>query len=118
MNPLKVLATILAISLPAAAASAPLPDDVACRLGAYAAPGGGAVILVPADNGGLRYLMPDGERGTLRQTDGGDFIETPPRPAVRLSVPQCHSEPRLPLAGTEREQVLKIIREALEKRPA
>lgn len=99
MNPLKVLATILAISLPAAAASAPLPDDVACRLGAYAAPGGGAVILVPADNGGLRYLMPDGERGTLRQTDGGDFIETPPRPAVRLSFPQCNSEPRLTLGS-------------------
>jgi 4-hydroxy-tetrahydrodipicolinate synthase len=27
-------------------------------------------------------------------------------------------EPRLPLSGAEREQVLKIIREALAKRPA
>lgn len=95
MNPLFFLAAALAIALPAAAVSAPLPEDVACRLGAYAAPDGGAVILTPLDKSSLRYLMPDGERGTLRQTDGGDFVETAPRPAIRLSFPRCDSAPRL-----------------------
>ena len=95
MNPLSVFAAALAIALPAAAASAPLPDHVACRLGAYAAPGGGALILTPMDKSSLRYLMPDGERGTLRQTDGEDFVETAPRPAIRLSFPKCDSAPRL-----------------------
>ncbi len=95
MVQLRVLVFALTIALPTSAPSAPVPDNCACRIGAYEMPGGGALILTPGDKSGLRYLMPDGERGTLRQIEGGDFIETAPRPPIRLSFPQCDSAPRL-----------------------
>lgn len=99
MNPFSCIVAALAIALPVVAASAPLPDDVACRRGAYALPGGGAMILTPTDGASIGYLMPDGERGTLRKVDGDDFVEIAPRPPIRLSFPRCDLAPSLTRGG-------------------
>lgn len=109
MKPLSCLVAALAIALPAAAASEAVPDDVVCRLGAYAVPGGGAMILTPIDSASISYLMPDGESGTLRRTGTGDFVELAPRPPIRLSFPSCDRAPVL-TRGTSPTVTLRRIR--------
>ncbi len=76
----------------APAAAETLSRDIACAVGAYRLEGGDHVTLTAQPKGALGYLLPDGERGTLKPQGGGAFVQGAPRAPFSLSLPGCPGE--------------------------